>query len=277
MLGISRSSIYYENKLKLPDLELECEIVNIFKESKNNYGTRKIQVKLREKGLIISRRRISCIMKKYGLVSNYNKKGFKSGKTRCNEDDCPNLLDRDFKRDDSLDVVVSDLTYVKVNSILCYICLVIDLWNREIVGYAAGRHKTAELVYQAFESIPYDKSKINVFHTDRGSEFKNQLIDELINKYHLKRSLSHKGTPLDNAVVESTNHILKTEFIYQHQFKSLNELQLLLFDYIHWYNHGRIHGTLNYLTPIEYRRKYGEVTDAKIVYNTSLKNCVKKC
>ena len=277
MLEIPRSTIYYKNKPKLPDLNLECEVIGIFKDSKGNYGTRKIQVKLKEKGLIASRRKIGQVMKKHGLVSNYNKGGPKPGKTHCNEDDCPNIVDRDFKRDDSLDVVVSDLTYVKVDNIWCYICLIIDLWNREIVGYAAGRHKSAELVYQAFESIPYDKNKINIFHTDRGSEFKNQLIDELIDKYHLKRSLSHKGTPLDNAVVESTNHILKTEFIYQHRFKSLHELQLLLFDYIHWYNHERIHGTLNYLTPIEYRRKYGEVAGANIVYNASFKNCAKKC
>lgn len=277
MLEIPRSTIYYKHKPRLPDLELECEIINIFEDSRSNYGTRKIQVELKKKGLIASRRKIGQIMKKHGLVSNYNKGGPKLGKTHCNEDDCPNIVDREFKRNDSLDVVVSDLTYVRVNHVWCYICLIIDLWNREIVGYAAGRHKTAELVYRAFESIPYDKSEINIFHTDRGSEFKNQLIDELIDKYHLKRSLSHKGTPLDNAVVESTNHILKTEFIYQHQFKTLNELQLLLFDYIHWYNHKRIHGTLNYLTPIEYRRKYGEASDVNVIYSTSLKNCMKKC
>lgn len=55
---------------------------------------------------------------------------------------------------------------------------------------------------------------INILHTDRGSKFKNQLIDNVIENYDLKRSLSNKGTPLDNAVIESTNHILKTEFIY---------------------------------------------------------------
>lgn len=273
-----RSTLYYQNKLKLPDLELEGKIIEIFKKSRKNYGTRKIREELRKDGYTISRRKISQVMKKYHLVSNYIKNRPKNGgKSHCNEDDCPNIVKRNFKRDDSLDVVVSDLTYVKVGNRWCYICLIVDLWNREIVGYATGRNKTAELVFSAFESIPYDKSKINIFHTDRGSEFKNKLIDDLIKKYHLKRSLSQKGTPLDNAVIEATNHILKTEFIYQYRFKSLEELNLLLFDYIHWYNYERIHGTLNYQTPIEYRRKHGELAGANIVCCTSLKNCTKKC
>ena len=260
----------------MPDIKLESEIMRIFRESRGNYGTRKIKVKLEEIGIVVSRRKIGQIMSKLGLISNYIKHRPKQKKTKCNDDDYPNILNREFDREKSLDVVVSDLTYVKVAGVWHYICLIVDLWNREIVGFSAGRNKTAELVYQAFESISYPLNRINIFHTDRGSEFKNYIIDSLIEKYQLKRSLSKKGTPLDNAVIESTNHILKTEFIYQYQFNSLNELQVLLFDYIHWYNYKRIHGAIDYMTPINYRRQYEKPTDANIVYATSLKNCAKK-
>ena len=261
----------------MPDIKLESEIMRIFRESRGNYGTRKIRIKLSEAGIIASRRKIGQIMHKIGLVSNYIKNRPKQKKMKCNEDDCPNILNREFNRKKSLDVIVSDLTYVKVAGVWHYICLIIDLWNREIVGFSAGKNKTAELVYEAFENIPYSLNRINIFHTDRGSEFKNKLINDVIEKYNLKRSLSSKGTPLDNAVVESTNHILKTEFIYQHKFNSLAELQLLLFDYIHWYNYERIHGAIKYMTPIGYRRQFEQVTDANIVYATSLKKCAKKC
>ena len=216
-------------------------------------------------------------MAKHNLVSNYIKHKPKQKKIKCNDDNCPNILNREFNRDDSLDVVVSDLTYVKVAGVWNYICLIVDLWNREIVGFAAGKNKTAELVYEAFESITYPLNRINIFHTDRGSEFKNHLIDNIIKKYELKRSLSNKDTPLDNAVTESTNHILKTEFIYQHKFNSLAELQGLLFDYVHWYNYERIHSTLNYVSPIQYRKQHDQLADANIVYANSLKNCTKKC
>ena len=261
----------------MSDIKLESEIMRIFRESRGNYGARKIRIKLQEVGITASRRKIGQIMTKHNLVSNYIKHRPKQKKAKCNEDDYSNVLNREFNREKSLDVVVSDLTYVRVAGTWHYICLIVDLWNREIVGFSAGRNKTAELVYKAFESISYPLNRINIFHTDRGSEFKNQLIDDVIEKYDLKRSLSNKGTPLDNAVIESTNHILKTEFIYQHKFNSLAELQLLLFDYVHWYNYKRIHGAIGYMTPIDYRRQYDEPADANVVYANSLKNCVKKC
>lgn len=262
----------------MPDIKLESEIKRIFKESRNNYGTRKIQAKLREIGITTSRRKIGEIMAKHNLVSNYIKHRPKQKKVKCNEDDCPNMLNREFNRDNSLDVVVSDLTYVRVAGEWNYVCLIVDLWNREIVGFAAGRNKTAELVYEAITTIPYNLNRINIFHTDRGNEFKNKLIDDVIKNFNLKRSLSAKGTPLDNAVIESTNHILKTEFIKPHgNFSSLEELKILLWDYVHWYNHERLHGSLNYVSPIQYRRQYEQTTDANIIYATSLKNCTKKC
>ena len=252
--------------------------MRIFRESRGNYGTRKIRIKLQEVGLTTSRRKIGQIMSKLGLVSNYIKHRPKQRKTKCNNDDCPNILNRKFNRDDSLDVVVSDLTYVRVAGAWNYICLIVDLWNREIVGFAAGKNKTAKLVYEAINTIPYDLNRVNIFHTDRGNEFKNKMIDEMVEKFNFKRSLSAKGTPLDNAVIESTNHILKTEFIKPHgNFSSLEELKLLLWDYVHWYNYERLHGSLDYISPIQYRRLHENTADANIVYTMSLKNCTKRC
>ena len=277
MLGIPRSALYYKGKKKLPDIELESEIERIFKESRGNYGTRKIKIKLEEVDIVASRRKIGEVMRKHSLVSNYIKHRPKQTRTKCNNDNYPNILNREFDRNSSLDVVVSDLTYVRVAGTWNYICLIVDLWNREIVGFAAGKNKTAELVYEAIKNVPYNLNRINIFHTDRGSEFKNKLIDDIIKRFNFRRSLSSKGTPLDNAVIESTNHILKTEFIKPHgNFSSLEELKLLLWDYVHWYNYERLHGSLNYMTPIQYRRQNEQVADTNIIYATSLKKCTKK-
>lgn len=120
------------------------------------------------------------------------------------------------------------------------------MWNREIIGYVAGVHKNAELVYQAFRKIPYDLSKINIFYTDRGNEYKNKIIEELIEAFGIKRSLSKKGCPYDNAEAEATYKIIKTEFAYNRRFSSFEELEYELFDYVNWYNNICIHGSLNY-------------------------------
>ncbi len=95
---------------------------------------------------------------------------------------------------------------------------------------------------------------IRLFHTDRGNEFKNQIIEELLETFHIGRSLSHKGCPYDNAVAEATFKIIKTELVWNETFADLSELKLKLWDYVHWYNHHRIHSSLEYETPVQYRQ-----------------------
>lgn len=150
-------------------------------------------------------------------------------------------------------MVVSDLTYVNVKGKWNYICLILDLYNREIIGYATGKRKTSELVYKAFSTIKHNLSEIEIFHTYRGNEFKNKIIDDVLETFDIKRSLSKKGTPYDNAVAEATYKIIKTEFAFNRIFESFEELELELFDYVNWYNNIRIHSSLGYLSPVEYR------------------------
>ena len=116
--------------------------------------------------------------------------------------------------------MVSDLTYVRVNSKWNYICLFVDIFNRQIVGYSVGKNKNAELVYRALAGIKVNLKKIKIFHSDRGSEFNNYIIDEALGTFGISQSLSRKGNPYDNAVAESTFKIFKTEFINIRIFKS---------------------------------------------------------
>ncbi|GIN63872.1 hypothetical protein J27TS8_38650 [Robertmurraya siralis] len=93
-------------------------------------------------------------------------------------------------------VVVSDLTYVRVNKKWQYVCVFVDLFNCEIVGFSTRPNKDALLVYRAFASIKVDLHKIKLFHTDRENEFKNKLIDDALETFHIQRSLSMKGCPV---------------------------------------------------------------------------------
>ncbi|UOQ49615.1 IS3 family transposase [Gracilibacillus caseinilyticus] len=253
VLQISRSTYYYEAKIRdNQNEELTALIVEIFKNSRNIYGQRKIKKELLKLGWKVSRRRI---MKEQGLVSKYTVAQFKPRKTTVNESEVGNTLNREFNPDKELKVVVSDLTYVRVNQKWHYICVLIDLYNREIIGYSAGPNKSAELVHRAFSTVKYNLNRLELFHTDRGSEFKNKLIDEALETFSIERSLSEKGTPYDNAVAEATFKTIKTEFASGSVFTSQQELDLELFDYVNWFNNIRIHGSLDYLTPAEYKQE----------------------
>jgi transposase InsO family protein len=118
--------------------------------------------------------------------------------------------------------------------------VLIDLFNREIIGFSTGSQKNKELVARAFASVRGDLREIQMFHTDRGGEFANQLLDETLDIFHISRSLSMKGCPYDNAVAEATFKIIKTEFVYQMTFDSLEKLTIEFRDYINWFNKLRI-------------------------------------
>lgn len=253
VLDLPRSTFYYEPIVKEEENELDQVIQTIFSKSRNNYGTRKIKVELNKQGYSVSRRRIGRIMNELGLVSSYTVVQFKPFKSKVNEEPVKNELGRQYDDQEELAVIVSDLNYVRVNGQWKYICLFIDLFNREIIGQSVGTYKTADLVYEALASINRDLRSIRLFHTDRGSEFKNKVIDEALRTFGICRSLSMKGCPYDNAVAEATFKVIKTEFIYQKQFTSLDHLKVELSDYIHWFNKFRIHGTLGYKSPLDFR------------------------
>lgn len=235
VLQVSRSTYYYDAKQKTDEPELTAAIADIFKASRNNYGTRKIKQELAKKDMIASRRRIGRIMKQEGLVSTYTTAQFYPQKDTCNESKTANVVNREFYEQPYRNVVVSDLTYVRVEMNWNYICVLVDLFNREIIGYSAGPHKTASLVKQAFMTVGGSLEKIKIFHTDRGNEFKNQLIEETLEAFDITRSLSHKGCPYDNAVAEATFKIIKTEFIKNQTFMNLDALKLHLADYVNWF------------------------------------------
>jgi len=195
-------------------------------------------------------------MKKYNLVSKYvlrykKKKG--KGKDSVNEENKPNIVERQFNDRKPLEVVASDLTYVRVGGRWHYICLLTDLHAREIIGFAAGRERDAKLVRKAFYRVNCDLRDIDIFHSDRGGEFKNEILDSIISAFGMRRSLSKKGTPVDNAVSESLYNTVKTEMIYGEVFDNLDELELELFQFVNWYNNTRLHGSLNDLPPSEYK------------------------
>lgn len=255
ILKISRQTYYYQAQPVKNESELEEVVQEEFIRNRKAYGTRKLKKCLAKRDLQISRRRIGRIMKRRGLTSTYTIAHFKGHRTTCNEAETANVLDRTFTQEQPLEAIVTDLTYVRVGKRWHYICLILDLFNREIIGYSCGEKKDASLVKEAFGRIPYPLTDVKLFHTDRGKEFDNQTINEILNGFEITRSLSKKGCPYDNAVAESTYKSVKVEFVHQYQFETLTQLRLELFDYVHWWNYLRVHGTLGYETPIQFRQQ----------------------
>jgi len=153
VLQLPRSTYYYEAKERKNEDDITSDIIEIFHQSRQNYGTRKIKHELKKRGKRVSRRRIGRIMNEQGLVSAYTVAQFKPHKNKPNESEQANELNREFTQEDKLTVVVSDLTYVRVHKKWNYICVFVDLYNREIVGFSTGENKDALLVIELYRPL----------------------------------------------------------------------------------------------------------------------------
>lgn len=171
--------------------------------------------------------------------------------TEESEAEVPNVLGRELDGCPPHDHIVGDLAYVRVGGKRNHVCPLI-LHNREIVGRAASGRKDARLVKAAFAALGFPPMDIDVFHADRGSEFANPDIDDLLEAFGIRRSLSRKGNPCDNAVIEPANRILKKELVYRQAFADLGQLRLELSPCVRWCNEKRMHSTLGCMSPVEF-------------------------
>jgi len=256
-LGLSRHYAYYqckENKHRSVARYAD-KILTIFKRSYQSYGTRRIRLALQKDGIRVSRRYVARVMKSLLLSSKYTIKRYKRHQAEVNEKAIANHLQRQFDVGDKQQVIVADLTYIQVNRHWNYLCVLVSLSNRQIVGYRVGKHKTAELVMSALSQVKQPLSTLNVFHSDRGKEFDNKLLDNCFKAFNITHSLSKKGCPYDNAVAEATFKTIKTEFVKGETFITTTELQQAFTAYAYWYNHKRLHSSLGYLSPVEFKKQ----------------------
>ena len=189
-----------------------------------------------------------------GLSGAYGRKRSRARPGKPNGAELPNVLDRSFDGCAPRTHVCSDLAYVRAGGSWCYVCLLVDPCNGEVVGHSAGSGKGARLVKAAFATPGFPISDIEVSRTDRGGEFGNAEIDLMLEAFGIERSLSAEGCPHGNAVDESTNRILKAEPVYRGSFSDLRDLQAKLSDYVHRHDDFRIHSTLGCMGPVEFRK-----------------------
>ena len=219
------------------------------------YGARKIKAALERRGVTASRRRIVDIMKRRGMTSAYARRTFKPHKTRVNEARLANILDREFDGYEPRTHLAGDLTYVRVGGKWAYVCPLIDLANRSIAGHSVDMGRAADLVMAAFATLGFPLTGVEVFHTDRGGGFDNAKIDGLLDVFDIGGSPSGKGNPYGNAVVESTNRLLKKELIYRNHHTGLEQPRSDLNDYVWWSDDQRLHSTLGYRSPDEFTQQ----------------------
>ena len=167
----------------------------------------------------------------------------------------PNLLKRDFTAGAPDLKYVGDITYIWTQEGWLYLATVIDLFSRRLVGWSMDSRMTATLVNDALLMALWRRKPKRglLWHTDRGSQYASDSHRQLLQEYGIKQSMSRKGNCWDNSVAESFFHTLKTELTHHVTYKTREEAQQAIFEYIEvFYNQKRIHSANDYLSPAEY-------------------------
>jgi transposase InsO family protein len=229
--------------------ELSTRIKKIYEFSKRTYGSPRVTIKLLEEGLHVSRQRVARLMKKQNLKSIIRKRWVITTDSRHNYPVVENKLNRNFNVTSPGQVWVSDITYIKTLQGWLYLTVIIDLYDRKVIGWSFSRSlKAAHTTLPAWMMAVRTRliTRKLIFHSDRGVQYACNEFANLLSSYKLvERSMSRKGNCWDNAVAESFFKTLKVEHIYHHNYKTFKEAELSVFEYIEaWYNVNRIHTTL---------------------------------
>lgn len=259
--GVTRQA-YYQNSWKAIDTSIEEELlIQQIKEIRKNHrrmGTRKLYEKLtpfmQEHSIKIGRDALFNLVAANHLQVRRRKRRIQTTQSFHWLRKYPNLI-RDFVPTAPNQLWVSDITYWKINDKQhLYISFITDAFSHKIVGYhiaetleAVESIKALKMALSTFERAENHSQLIH--HSDRGIQYCSKDYVKLLQDYHIQISMTENGDPLENAIAERINGIIKEEYLYDYQVNSIKDAQELLSQVVRLYNSDRPHMSIGNLTP----------------------------
>ncbi len=230
---------------------MRLKIKQIFEDSHNTYGKRRIRFALQRMSIIVSERKVSQLMKEMNLVSRHVEYHWIRNAPRCSY--FPNRLNLKFDVPMPNTVWSADLTYIRVGYGWRYFFAIIDLCKRRVIGWGLSDCKTSEFTSGVIKRAFHERgAPIGLlYHCDQGSENTGYLQREWCRSHGIIRSYSHAGAPHDNAVSEAFFATFKKEFVRKRVFENEELLYDEIDSYIHFYNEERIHTSIGMASPCE--------------------------
>lgn len=243
------------------DQQLAEQITTLFVEKRRCYGSWRIHKELRRGGTRVARKRVARLMQQQGLRASAPRRWVKTTDSSHNEPIAPNLLQRDFTATEPDKIWAGDITYIRTAEGWLYLAMIIDLYSRQIIGWAMSDRITQELACSALQMALDKRTPTGtlIFHTDRGVQYAAGEYRQLLKDWSITPSMSRRGNCYDNAVSESVFATLKKELVYRQTYRTHEEAKASLFEYIEvFYNRERLHSTIGYVSPVEYEETWSE-------------------
>lgn len=226
------------------------------------YGKRRMQVELKSKGFNIGIYKTAQVMKEANVIAIRPRKRHVYKDHECEHRIAPNLLKRQFNPTTLDTHFVGDITYIRTYQGWMYLAAVMDLANREIVGWACSTVADTNLAIQALEHAFSKRKKTQtplLFHTDQGTQYTSNAFCQYLQRNSITQSMSRRGNCLDNAVMERFFRSLKTERLHNISIINHESAVQLIEKYIRFYNYKRRHSALGYVAPAIKRKQLENV------------------
>ena len=229
----------------------DTEVFKMFAEHNGSFGRRMLKRLLEGKGIIISEKRISRIMKGMGLVSKYGRKKGKNvysdpktSKKYIQGNLFAELTEEELKKE----IWSMDFTEEKIEGKKIYTCGIISVNRKIVVGYSQATKSTAELARETVEKAIREYGAPYMIMTDRGSQFTSKEFYDMMETYQIRHSMSRPYTPVDNRFIETFWKTMKIE-IGKTDLLNKETYAMVVDYYIHYYNYHRPHSALGYKAP----------------------------
>jgi transposase InsO family protein len=236
--------------------ELVEKIRRVHEQSRGTYGSPRVYQELKAQGQSVCQNTVARLMKDNGIRSVTHRR-FRLRTTDSSHAHpvAPNVLDRNFRQDLPDKAWCADITYVPTQEGWLYLACVIDLCSRRIVGWSMADHLRAELCTEALAmAIARRKPGEGLLHhSDRGVQYACGEYRKLLEEHGIQCSMSNRGDCWDNAPMESFFKTLKSELVYQQEYKTREQAARSIFQYIEvFYNRTRRHSSLGYKSPAQF-------------------------
>ena len=240
---------------RLTDPQLLAFIQAIHKELKGAYGSPRMVRELRGHGIPASKPRLERLMRENGIRGRHKRRYKATTDSKHKLPIAENLLDRNFAPAAPDQAWSSDITYVWTDEGWLYLAVVLDLFNREVVGWSIKSRMTADIVTDALTMAWFRRRPAPglIHHSDRGSQYASHAHRDKLTEYGMRCSMSRKANCWDNAPAESFFNSLKNERVHGTRYATREKAIADLFEYIEvFYNRSRRHSTLGYQSPVQF-------------------------
>jgi len=210
---------------------------------------------LRGRGFPASNPRVERLMRENGIHARYKRRYKVTTDSKHNLPVAPNLLDRNFSPSGPNQAWSSDIAYLWTDEGWLYLAIVLNLFNREVVGWSLKPRLTADIVTDALTMAWFRKTPAAglMHHSDRGSQYARHVFQNKLKEYGMICSMSRKGNCWNNAPAESWFNSFKNERVHGLRYETRAEMTAMSFEYIEvLYNRKRQHSTLGYKSPMQF-------------------------